>query len=121
MLDEFQPQVTQPLAKGHQLSHEADQTRPQEGLKLGAIPAAFWRTGAYFTLPYYMKRRGAHRRSSVPAPTASLGGVAGVLADELVLAGFKITRNPPTSDAWQRITSEVSDAIISFHDQGWIL
>ena len=121
MLDEFQPQATQPLAKGHQLSHEADQTRPQEGLKLGAIPAAFWRTGAYFTLPYYMKRRGAHRRSSVPAPTASLGGVAGVLADELVLAGFKITRNPPTSDAWQRITSEVSDAIISFHDQGWIL
>lgn len=97
-----------------------NQTRPQRGLKAGAVPAALWRTGAYFASPHYLRRRSSHRQASLPAPTASLGGVAGVLADELVLAGFKITRDPPTLDAWERIASEVAEALTTFESSGWL-
>jgi len=101
-------------------NRRVEQTHPQSGLKLLALPAALWRTGAYFAPSHYLRRQSWHNRASLPAPSPSLGGVAAVLADELVLAGFKLTRNPPTVDAWERISAEVADALISFEHEGWL-
>lgn len=99
---------------------QVEQTQPQGGLKLGALPAAVWRTGAYFTPPHYLRRRSWHRQASLPAPAPSLGGLTAVFADELVLAGFRITRNPPTVEAWERISVEVAQALVSFEREGWL-
>jgi len=87
---------------------------------MAAVPSALWRTGAYFAPPHALRRRSWHRNAALPVPLPSLSGVLGVLADELVLAGFKITRDPPTVDAWERIATEVTQALADFERAGWL-
>ncbi len=43
-----------------------------------------------------------------------------VIADEAVLAGFKVVRDPPTIEAWDRISSELSVALDVFDQHGWL-
>lgn len=97
-----------------------NETRTQGSLKFGAIPAAVWRSGAYFAPAHLLRRRRGHLGSGIPSPETSLGAVLSVLADELVLAGFKVTRNPPTAKAWERINSEVVEALNVFDRNGWL-
>lgn len=95
-------------------------TSPQPELKLGALPKALLRSAAYFTPPRFIHRRRMHRSAGIPRPGASALAAVSVLADEVVLAGFKITRNPPTDEAWERIAGEVDEALELFEQRGWL-
>ncbi len=92
-------------------------TSPQPELKLGALPKALLRSAAYFTPPRFIHRRRMHRSAGIPRPGASALAAVSVLADEVVLAGFKITRNPPTDEAWERIAGEVDEALELFEQR----
>lgn len=94
-------------------------TEPQSSLKLAAIPSALWRTGAYFAPAHRRRLAHRHRESGTPVPSASVLAAFSVLADEIVLAGFKVTRDPPTSAMWQRISTEVEESIGLFEERGW--
>ncbi len=100
-------------------STRVSSVRPQRSLKLLAAPEALWRSGAYFVPGFVHRRRHRHDRAGLPRPSMSLGGVASVLADEVVLAGFKITRDPPTAQTWDRIEDEVERAVPLFEQRGW--
>ncbi|HBX79250.1 MAG TPA: hypothetical protein DEG43_16545 [Acidimicrobiaceae bacterium] len=96
------------------------ETQPQRSLKYTAVPEGLWRAGAYFVPSILKKRQSHHHSAGLPAPGLSWSSLAAVVADEVVLAGFKITRDPPTTEAWKRIATEVNDALGCFADNGWI-
>lgn len=98
----------------------ASATSPQPGLKLTAVPRALVRSAAYFAPPGLLRRRRLHRAAGIPTPGTSPLAAASVVADEVVLAGFKITRDPPTSEAWERIATEVDEALGLFEARGWM-
>jgi hypothetical protein len=94
-------------------------TEPQSSLKLTAIPSALWRTGAYFAPAHRRRLARRHGDFGIPVPRPSVLAAVSVLADEIVLAGFKVTRDPPTSAMWQQITTEVEESIELFEERGW--
>ncbi len=93
--------------------------RPQPSLKLRAVPEALWRAGAYFTPANMRRRQSHHEEAGIPVPAWSLAAMTAVFADEVVLAGFKITRDPPTAEAWDAISDEVDEALVVFEANGW--
>lgn len=101
------------------MAERVGETEPQRSLKYGAVPAAMWRAGAYFSPASIGRRRRVHERAGLPSPSTSIPGMIAVLADELVLAGFKVTRDPPTASAWGRIAEEVDEGIAVFERHGW--
>ena len=94
--------------------------RPQNSLKYTALPMALWRSGMYFAPGSRDKRTLRHSSAGLPEPGASAGAVLSVLADEMVLAGFKIMRNPPTDQTWERVAYEVETATKLFEREGWL-
>ncbi len=92
---------------------------PQRSLKYSALPMALWRSSMYFTPPYLNRRVAGHAEAGLPKPATSAAALLSVVADEVVLAGFKITRNPPTDETWERIGAEVSAASELFARAGW--
>lgn len=94
--------------------------RPQNSLKYSALPMALWRSGMYFAPGYRDKRVANHSTAGLPAPGTSAGAIFSVLADEMVLAGFKIIRNPPTDQTWERFGYEVAHAEEQFDAAGWL-
>lgn len=94
--------------------------RPQLALKYTAAPSAVYRWGRYFSPTGLNRRRTAHRDAGLPEPSLSTAGLMSVLADEVVLAGFIITRDPPTEEARQRIAAESARAVAMFTERGWL-
>lgn len=94
--------------------------RPQLALKYTAAPAALYRWGRYFTRSSLARRSDEHGRAGLPFAGLSAASMLAVLADEVVLAGFTITRDPPTESARQRIAAEADAAVAVFESNGWL-
>ncbi|MFV0316464.1 MAG: hypothetical protein ACK5O2_05810 [Microthrixaceae bacterium] len=113
MRSTIEDEITEPPPEG-------EPTAPQAGIKLAAVPRAFLRSAAYFTPPAVWRRNRRYRAAGLPTPGTSPLAAISVVADEVVLAGFKITREPPTAEAWERITGEVRTALDVFESKGWL-
>ncbi|MBV8951135.1 MAG: alpha/beta hydrolase family protein [Actinobacteria bacterium] len=93
---------------------------PSLAVQLTSIVQPLWRTIGYLSPGASSRRAARYAPYDVPAPGASPRLAAHVFTDEMCLAAFKLLRKPPTAEAFQRIESEVDDALVMFRARGWL-